>query len=118
MVRLQHEQVRGTERTVDNDMQRVEIAALKGLADMVVEVLTTRDSGSPTGYLFRATVKDVNSGQLIADVTSTAAKDANAKEFVPTARGFEERPTAAAKQVDGGVVALALMERLTQTWSR
>ena len=113
------ERVRGEERTVDNDMQRVEMAALKGFADLVVEILMTRDKSSPTGFLFRATVKDVNNGQLVADVSATGAKDASgAKEFVATDRGFEARPVPGSNDVDGTRVAVAVMDRLTQLWGR
>jgi hypothetical protein len=101
------------------DKQRVEMSALRGFADLFVEVLVTSDPASPSGYVFRATAKDVNTGQLIADVTSDGADaESGATEFVATNHGFESRPSRMAGAANGGAIAAAMMDRLCQVWQR
>ncbi len=100
------------------DKQRVEASALRGLADVFVEVLMTVDGSSPSGYVFRATAKDINTGQIIADVTSDGARsDApGAMEYVATNHGFEARPSRNRGQANGATIAVTLMDQLSQAW--
>ena len=102
------------DKSNESDVQRAEIKALQGLADLFIEVLQTYDPVSPTGLLFRISIKDVKSGGIVADLTSdgTAGKDA-APEYAATDRGCVRKTGG---QPDGILVALAAMRRLTQAW--
>lgn len=101
------------------DKQRAESAALAGLADLFVEVLTSVDPASPSGYVFRATAKDAKTGQIVAEIISDgAAPDAGVTEYVATDRGFVARPSRTAGAVNGTTVAIALMDRLSQAWQQ
>jgi hypothetical protein len=106
----------GTAAGAAPDIQRVEVSALKGYADILVEILAARDSGSSSGYLFRATAKDVRDGRILADVTSDGLEKPAATEWVATARGFEKRehPT---ETPSGAPIARLLMDRLSSAWA-
>ena len=100
-----------------SDVQRIEMSALRGHADVFIEVLMTYDSGSPSGYLFRATAKDVNTGAVIADAMSDGATPGSGlTEYVATNHGFEARPSRAAGNANGAEIALAMMTQLAQSW--
>jgi hypothetical protein len=98
------------------DIQRIEMSALKGKADILVEVLMTIDPGSASGYAFRASAKDVNSGRILADTVSDGADRAEASEYVVTNRGFESRPARGASESSGAEVGIALMSALAGAW--
>ena len=109
--------IAGDKNTKTTDVQRIEMSALRGHADIFIEVLMTYDSGSPSGYLFRATAKDVNTGEVIADAMSDGATPGSGlTEYVATNRGFEARPSRAAGNANGAEIALAMMTQLAQSW--
>jgi hypothetical protein len=100
-----------------SDQQRAEMSGLRRQADLFVEILQSADPESPSGYLFRATAKDVSSGQIVADVTSDGAEPGASTEFVATNRGFEPRPSRKAEAANGAAVAMALMSELVEAWA-
>lgn len=61
-----------TAEKLPNDMpvKKVEIQALKGHADLFMELLITRSPASPYGYEFKAAAKEVGTGRILATVTS------------------------------------------------
>ncbi len=100
-------------------VRTIEMQALEGHADLLVEVWAARSSEAPIGYEFRAQVKDINTGRLVTTVTTlgegTADEDAR-RTVVATSRGYEfveEMPTVADAATELGV---ALMESLTRRW--
>jgi hypothetical protein len=101
------------------DKQRAESAALAGLADLFIEVLVSVDPTSPSGYVFRATAKDVKTGQIVAETISDGAvPESGATEYVATDHGFVARPSRTAGAANGTTVAIALMDRLSQAWQQ
>lgn len=70
--------------------KRIEIEALRGHADVFIELLVTRSAGSPHGYEFRATAKEVAKGQILADVTSLGRE--NRRTVRVTDHGYEMVP--------------------------
>jgi hypothetical protein len=100
------------------DKQRAEIAGLSGFADLFIEVLVAVNPASPSGYLFRATAKDVKTGQILADVITDGTNPAPASvEYVATDHGFEARQSQPGG-ANGSQVALAIMAGLSQAWQR
>jgi hypothetical protein len=54
--------------------KQLEISALKGKADLLMEILIHRNSSSPVGYEFKVAVKEVQSGRLLSSVSSLTWK--------------------------------------------
>jgi hypothetical protein len=101
------------------DIQSVEVGALLGKADYLMEILVTNDAESPIGSRFRVTVKDVRSGQIVA-LASTRAMPSLASEtrWVPTASGFEKRTTTEQATLEdyGRQLAHESMMQLVRAW--
>ncbi|MEN8190703.1 MAG: hypothetical protein ABFS19_12730, partial [Thermodesulfobacteriota bacterium] len=51
-------------------VKRIEMKTLLDKADIFIELLITRNSGSPYGYEFKATAKEVRTGRILANSTS------------------------------------------------
>jgi len=51
-------------------VKQIEVDALRGYADIFIELLITASPKAQYGYAFKATAKDVKTGTLIANVTS------------------------------------------------
>lgn len=47
--------------------KRIEITALREYTDLFIEIHCQIDANAPSGYLFRAVAKEVQTGQIIAD---------------------------------------------------
>ena len=77
----------------DNNVKRLETKAIKANADMIMEVLATRDSASPLGYGFRITLKNIKTQkQTLAFYTVAQppiATDVQAR-YVATDRGYAQ----------------------------
>lgn len=54
------------------DSRTVETKALQGKAELMLEVLFTRDQDAPTGWGFRGTLRDIDSGRTLASFYSRA----------------------------------------------
>lgn len=54
------------------DQARGEMAGVAGKADLLMEVLATRDPRSPVGTAFKVTVKQISSGRVLANVVTLA----------------------------------------------
>ena len=98
-------------------LKKLEIDALRGHADLMVELLIKRAPGSKSGYNYRAKVVNVNTGRVLAMV--------NAPDLAPVAGGFEatdkgyERKGlngAPAVQEVAGLLADEVMQRLLKVW--
>ena len=73
------------------DRQTVEMQALQGKADMLLEVLMTRDARTPLGWAFKVALKDVESGANLGGLYSTAVprKPPMPASYRATEKGFE-----------------------------
>lgn len=92
-----------------------EMSALETFADVLVEIKVTR-SGSPLGYDFRATAKNVKSGRILGTAFVNGAADKNAKpRYVATDNGYERQDATADLTVEkvSRELALTLMQSLT-----
>lgn len=69
-----------------------EMSALNGFADILVEVKVTR-SASALGYDFRATGKNIKTGQIIASAYLNGEGDQREQRYVATANGYEKQYT-------------------------
>ena len=100
------------------DAQAIEMSALVGKADLLVEVLQTPDDGAPSGYTFRVDVKDIRSGTLLATVvTQGNPPPSGPGRFVAGANGYErERPLPPSVDQVGARVATEVMQALVANW--
>ena len=100
------------------DAQSVEMSALMGKADLLVEVLQTPDASAPSGYSFRADVKDIRSGALLATVvTQGNPPPAGPGRWVAGANGYQrERPLPPSIDQVGARVAAEVMQALVANW--
>lgn len=96
-------------------VKRVEMEALKGHADIFVEVLILDDPQTPWGYEFKAVAKMVNSGQIIA---STNSRNWNLATKDDSSRGyFVQRSSTIPGAYDlSRELALHLMESFLLFW--
>jgi len=101
-----------------SDAQSVEMSALEGKADLLVEVLQTPDPGAPSGYSFRVDVKDIRSGALIANVvTQGMPVPTGPGRFVATGAGYQrERPAPPTVDRVGARVAAEVMQAMIANW--
>jgi hypothetical protein len=85
--------LRTTARKADGEpnMQAIETDALLGKADLLLEILMTRDSDAPLGWGFRSNLKDVKSGRLLGTSYLVAMPRGKQAEPVYRARpgGFD-----------------------------
>lgn len=100
------------------DLQAIEAAALIGKADLLMEILMTADAAAPTGWVFRITVKNVQSGAMVMSMVSKGIPPEPAtRPFVATDKGFVQAtsqaptPAIAARQL-----AVESMDRLATLW--
>ncbi|MFQ5417323.1 MAG: hypothetical protein ACE5FL_09785 [Myxococcota bacterium] len=115
--------------------KRIETQALRGHVDVFIELLVTRSASSPHGYEFRATAKEVDKGQILADVTSLGRESRrvirvrgdgyeivpgrsrpSARELFVTDHGYEvvdKLPTVGEASRE---LALQLMQELAYSW--
>jgi len=100
------------------DAQSVEMSALTGKADLLVEVLQTPDAGAPSGYTFRVDVKDIRSGTLLATVvTQGVPPSPGPGRFVAGPSGYQrERPLPPTIDQVGARVAAEVMQALVSNW--
>ncbi|EME71080.1 hypothetical protein H261_04942 [Paramagnetospirillum caucaseum] len=72
------------------DPKTVEVMAMQGMADVMVEVLVADSARSTTGYELRARILDVKSGRVLAMVNSRALKEwQKTDKAAATSSGFE-----------------------------
>ena len=71
------------------NVQSVEASALVGKADILMEILISRDPQSPTGYSYRVDAKRVADGTIVTRFVTTATpRSANEKHYYANERGF------------------------------
>jgi hypothetical protein len=102
----------------DPNVQEIETSALIGKADLMMEVLQTPDPDSPVGYSFRAQVKDVRSGRILASAVNNGDNIAHGPgPMVATSHGFVRSAPAAVTLEDvGEALATDVMDALSARW--
>jgi hypothetical protein len=100
------------------DGQTLEINALEGYADLLVEILVSPSPQSPLGYEMNAVVKDIKTGTLMAHVNARNLPPPTGPEYVATARGFELRQRPPELRRVASDLSLAVMDALTTYWRR
>lgn len=100
-------------------LKKIEVDALRGHADLMIELLIKRAPRSKSGYNYRAKVVNVNSGRVLALVNAPDL-EANVSKtgFEATDKGYERKQpgTAPAVQDVAGQLADEVMRRLLGTW--
>ena len=100
------------------DTQTLEINALEGYADLLVEILVSPAPQSPLGYEMNAVVKDIKTGTLMAHVNARHLPPSDAPQYVATSRGFELRQHPPELRRIASDLSLAVMDALTNYWRR
>jgi hypothetical protein len=71
------------------DQARSEMAGVAGKADLLMEVLATRDPRSPVGTAFKVTVKQISTGRVLANVVTLALPpEPTTSRYAATKHGF------------------------------
>jgi hypothetical protein len=103
-------------------VKKIEMDALKKHADVFVEILIARSPASLYGYEFKATAKEVNTGIIVASVTSLRwrPEDRRQRRVLATSEGYKVVETIKIPSVDRVACDLAtdLMNALTRTWGK
>lgn len=102
------------------EAKKIEMNALLNYADIFIELLITRSPSAPSGYEFKASAKEVQTGRILANATSLNwdAEQARPKKVITTPGGYEiVDDTAFPKvQVLSRDLALDLMNMLIPAW--
>lgn len=101
-------------------LKTVEMDALDGFADLLVEALIARSPGARYGYQFKASAKNVANGVISANVVSAGegAAPAPRTSVKATSRGYQYETTVELPSVDAisEALALDLMSALSSRW--
>jgi len=104
----------GVGSTAAPDEQKVEIQALQGFADVLVEILV-----APSGQELNVTAKEVNTGLILAIVNSRSLPGAApTREYVATSRGFESQDRPPAVYTVASTLSVGVMDALVRAWAR
>ena len=100
------------------NVQEVEAQALMEKANLILEVLQTEDPAAPMGLSFRIDVKDLRSGNVLANIISTGRPMPRAHGgFVATNRGFRRPgPAPVTLETLGQQLAVETMAALADYW--
>ena len=106
----------------DLDKMTLETNALNKYGDIYIEVLVTNDANSPSGYVFKATAKNIKGGEILAQVLSKGViKDELKKETANASQPSQESGKNVKKTPDLEMssrgLALMLMDKMAQNWT-
>jgi len=105
--------------TARPNLQAIETSSIKGKADLILEVLMSRDARSPTQFSYRVDVKSVDTGEIISRFVTTAMpRDAGQSYYVAGQNGFTRQTAPVSVEDVANELALEIMERLTAAWQR
>ncbi len=103
-------------------VKKVEMDALKGYADIFVEILVSRSPSSLYGYEFKASAKEVDTGIIIANVTNLRwrPEDRKQREVYATSQGYKVVDSVKIPPVEdiASDLSLDFMNALTRAWSK
>ncbi len=102
--------------------KQIEISALKDYADIFVEVLVARSPSAVYGYEFKASAREVNTGVILANVTSARwnSRQRTGRVVVATSEGYKVSNALALPGVQDVAfdLALDLMNSLATNWGQ
>jgi hypothetical protein len=100
--------------------QSVELLALQGFADILLEILLAPAPETDDGIELRAVAKEIATGTIVTQVSTRTMRRLvrTGPQYVATPRGFEPRPVPTILQDLTTQLALALMDSLAVQWSR
>jgi hypothetical protein len=101
------------------DTPTLEVNALQGYADLLVEVLVSASPYGAQGYEMNVQVKNIKTGILMAHVNSrNLPTPPPAGEYVATSRGFELKQRPPELRRVASDLALGVMDALANYWRR
>lgn len=101
------------------DAQTLEVNALQGYADLLIEVLVSASPYGTHGYEMNVVAKNVKTGVLMAHVNSRSLPTPPpAGEYVATPRGFELKQRPPELRRVASDLALGVMDALANYWRR
>jgi hypothetical protein len=100
--------------------QSVELVALQGFADILLEILLAPAPETDDGLEIRAVAKEIATGAIVTQVSTRTMRRSvrTGTQYVATPRGFEPRPVPTILQDLTTQLSLALMDSLAARWSR
>jgi hypothetical protein len=101
------------------DSQTLEVTALQGYADLLIEVLVSASPYGVQGYEMNVVAKNIKTGILMAHVNSRSLPTPPpAGEYVATSRGFELKQRPPELRRVASDLALGVMDALANYWRR
>lgn len=99
-------------------VRQVEMTALKGYADLLVEILVTRSHSDTAEYDYKVAVKDIQTGQLLSNTSTLypGAEQTRSTSYKATSSGFQAQGDD--PYLTGRQLALEVMDDLTSVWTR
>lgn len=105
---------KGQAATETSNLQAIETAALQAKANLLVEILITRDPDAETGTAFQVAIKDLSTGTLSQRFVTTAIPEsAKRPRYYANERGFAAVPVAPTADEVGKQLGLETMAALT-----
>ena len=99
------------------DQARGEMAGVAGTADLLMEVLATRDPRSPVDTAFKVTVKQISSGRVLANVVTLALPpERTSTGYAATKHGFVPVTQPVTVDLVGRRLAVETMVGLLGAW--
>ncbi len=93
------------------------MAGVAGKADLLMEILATRDHRSPAGTAFKVTVKEISSGRVLANVVTLALPpEQTAPSYAATKHGFVPVELPVTVDLVGRRLAIETMVGLLGAW--
>jgi hypothetical protein len=106
-----------SKKTDAADQARSEMAGVAGMADLLMEVLATRDPRSPVGTAFKVTVKQISTGRVLANVVTLALPpEQTTTRYAATKHGFEPMAEPVTVDLVGRRLAIETMVGLLGAW--
>ncbi len=106
-----------SKKTDAADQARGEMAGVAGTADLLMEVLATRDPRSPVDTAFKVTVKQISSGRVLANVVTLALPpERTSTGYAATKHGFVPVTQPVTVDLVGRRLAVETMVGLLGAW--
>ncbi len=98
-------------------LKHIEMDALRGHADILVELLVRKDATLPSGYNFKVQATDINNGRVLALVNASDLEPGEG-QYVAGPRGYEKAQIAAGDNIKdvASQLALRFMQDMEHSW--
>lgn len=97
------------------ERKKIEISSLRKYTDVFVEIHVKKAPKAPSGYLFRAVAKEIQTGQVIADTLCNNFGEGQ-RYVVAGPNGYEYRQTLPDLDNAATILASHLLGDLADTW--